>query len=916
MTDSQLFPHFVCRVAGLPVGGLEDLAAVESVASYRALRESEAELGQLRGPLSEALFEAVGGLEDQELRRDLLRLKRDVHNLRPPDRSALERVRGLVPDLERYDRLTRSLREAEARFEACFEAELVRIRRRFQEAVTDEDFRNGVLFASTTLFDEIERYTKAPAEHPAAKARQVERSLLRYYTRTAVKTSPFSTFCAIVPGRIVPGRSVPGKLGFLGNPRKKSTVLRLNKAMYPFLVQAVTARPAVRRHLSVELNPTLRRMDGRWFFLTGAGRREVFQHLAPNPVLDLLLEVLRERVRLPLAVLAETLLEDVEASEDEITAYLDRLLDAGFLRFRLGIREQELDWDRCLCRLLEGVEDDLARRTVRFLEEYRRLADAYAEASLERRRDLLESMTALVDGYFESVEETEGWIPGTETLFEDAGVADDKTSLVLGLGDLGDLMAEYVRLTRPFIWILGEQANMRHFFTEHYGSDRVPLLRFYEDYYREHLAGHLEREEQIWEPPSGEAGEERNRETFAQLANPFRLELVDQLNEARRGLEKRIRELWRAAPSAEEIVLERRDLEELAAGLPDLEEPLRSVSLFVQYVPGLVPGDGDSRDGMVLDSYLSGFGKYFSRFLYLLPDEVEKDLVAANRRLTRSELAEICGDASFNADLHPPLLPEEIAYPTAEGGSARDQISVSDLAVEPDPRRPFRVRLVNVTTGREVIPVDLGFRNPRMRPLLFQMLSRMTPVSAFVLNPSEQSEEPEDVDPQAPWRVVHRPRVTYRGRLVLARRRWTLPQALFPGRDRQESEAGHFLRIQRWREELGLPEEVFVRILSLGGERKAPPEKTWPGQIPPGKNRPGKIPGLRDHLAKPQYVDFRNPLLVDLFSRMTENLEKFQVILEERLPGRDQLISWGEDRFVTEMILQVDFPEKAPEREA
>src|SRR6185312_13355457 len=200
MTDSQLFPHFVCRVAGVPVGGLEDLTAVESVAFYRALRESEAELGPLRGPLSEALFEAVGGLEDQGLRRDLLRLKRDVHNLRPPDRSVLERVRSQIPDLERYDWLTRSLRQAEARFEACFEAELVRIRRRFQEAATDEDFRNGVLLASTTLFDEIERYTRAPAEHPGAKARQVERSLLRYYTRTAVKTTPFSTFGAILPG--------------------------------------------------------------------------------------------------------------------------------------------------------------------------------------------------------------------------------------------------------------------------------------------------------------------------------------------------------------------------------------------------------------------------------------------------------------------------------------------------------------------------------------------------------------------------------------------------------------------------------------------------------------------------------------------------------------------------------------------
>jgi len=230
--------------------------------------------------------------------------------------------------------------------------------------------------------------------------------------------------------------------------------------------------------------------------------------------------------------------------------------------------------------------------------------------------------------------------------------------------------------------------------------------------------------------------------------------------------------------------------------------------------------------------------------------------------------------------------------------------------VEPDPRCPFRVRLVNVTTGRQVVPVDLGFRNPRMRPLLFQMLSRMTPASAFVLNPPAQPEEPEkpaDTGREAPGHIVHRPRVTYRGRLVLARRRWTLPQALFPGRDRRESEAGYFLRIQRWREELGLPEEVFVRIVDPGGERVLP-ETMWPGQ---GKNPPGKRPGLRDHLAKAQYIDFRNPLLVDLFSRMTENLETFQVILEERLPGRDQLISSGEDRFVTEMILQVDFPEEA-----
>jgi len=185
----------------------------------------------------------------------------------------------------------------------------------------------------------------------------------------------------------------------------------------------------------------------------------------------------------------------------------------------------------------------------------------------------------------------------------------------------------------------------------------------------------------------------------------------------------------------------------------------------------------------------------------------------------------------------------------------------------------------------------------------------MTPAAALVLNTPSSPMSPRKPTAKPSGNVIHRPGLTYRGRLVLARRQWTLPQALFPGRERQESEADYFLRIQRWREELGLPEEVFIRIVDPGKERLLP-ESMGPGQMLQGKKPPGKIPGLRDHLAKAQYIDFRNPLLVDLFSRMTENLETFQVILEERLPGRDHLIAWGEERFVTEMLLQMDFPER------
>jgi hypothetical protein len=231
-----------------------------------------------------------------------------------------------------------------------------------------------------------------------------------------------------------------------------------------------------------------------------------------------------------------------------------------------------------------------------------------------------------------------------------------------------------------------------------------------------------------------------------------------------------------------------------------------------------------------------GFDKYFSRFLYLRPEEVEKDLVASNRRLTRSELAEICGDASFNADLHPPLLPEEIAYPTAKGGSAREQISVSDLAVEPDPRRPFRVRLVNVTTSRTVVPVDLGFRNPRMRPLLFQMLSRPCP------KPCSQ--------------------VATGGRARPVISTGSGDGARNSTCRRRSSFASSPHRPERYR---------ASAITSPSPSRSTSEIPCW-----------------------------------SICSAGWRSLETFQVILEERLPGRDHLIPCGEDRFVTEMILQLD----------
>ena len=49
--------------------------------------------------------------------------------------------------------------------------------------------------------------------------------------------------------------------------------------------------------------------------------------------------------------------------------------------------------------------------------------------------------------------------------------------------------------------------------------------------------------------------------------------------------------------------------------------------------------------------YFAGYGKYFSRFLYLLPERWRTAVFEANTRLTSDLLAEVCGDAAFNAGI-------------------------------------------------------------------------------------------------------------------------------------------------------------------------------------------------------------------------------------------------------------------------
>ena len=977
-----LFDHFICRVSGLPADTMEALRAPRTAALVAELLALEAHRDARKETLSAAFFDLIGTMDDGAARGRLLQLRRDLYNARPVAAGRVAAVAAVLPpalaeQLEAFRALQARYGGLRAEIEHVYGEERQAARQAFQQLVRDEGFQKGLLLSSRSLFRAQRRYLDKSEGRLGNKLAKTERGLLRYFARAAMKATPFGTFCAVLPGVLTSDSNGHTPWHFDGDPGDKQSFIRLNKSLYGVLLEHLKQRPAVRRRLHVERNPTIRKEAGRLLFLAARAGTEVFQRVPHNAVIRLIDALFSRQPSRPLGDLIAAMQAhpEIEASEEEATAYLDKLIEIGLLRFRTGIREQEADWDFPLHDLLDPIDDDHARRTATLLRQLRRKADAFNAASVDERAALLDDTRALIDEACEAMDIKTRLKFADLPFYEDATAASTFVVARSGMAHLAEKLGVFTRLIRTMAWPRAEQAAMRHFFDTHYdaGTASVPLLQFYEEYYREHFKGHLDKQKKH------QAGVDRAAWEGYNFANPFGLDLVKAMHEAHMRLTDHVATRWKADPDADEIMLTAQDFETDLEAVPAASDPSCSVSYFAQLVPATGPGEA-SRLLVPNAVCYTGYGKYFSRFLYLLPEAVKAALYDANDALTPHYLAEICGDADFNANLHPPLLPWEISYPTGESGEAEEQLRSAALFVETDPDDPNALRLRHGPTGQRVLPVDLGFLNPRMRPPLFQMLSWFTPLAGFSLalpelpwtseeaqqaqqaaqKPAENGraeaadalgETPAAVHPFE-GRILYRPRVTFEGALVLTRKSWWMPGTLFPATLQNEAPEDYFIRVNRWRREHGIPEEVFVRIRPLpmpmnrpAPQQAAPPEKAAAnGQDAPAEQAaavpeadaaqgraeapeaqqpptppPSPVPrpqahkpqtaGSRDFF-KPQYIDFNNPLLVGLFGKMTVNLNRFLVTLEERYPDADALPRYLGRAYASEMIVQLNFPDE------
>jgi hypothetical protein len=199
VSEVQLAPFALLRVAGLPRELLAELRVPELERQLTQLREAERELADLREPLCDQLYRALPALPDASARRRLLALRRALHNGRALELSEHDRAVLVLDDPALLTRaLAASARAQNANdvLRAQYERWLADTARpALHRLVRAEAFLCALHAATPPLCEQV--LAGALHELRGKRLRQLERALLRYLIRAATKTSPFATFMHI-----------------------------------------------------------------------------------------------------------------------------------------------------------------------------------------------------------------------------------------------------------------------------------------------------------------------------------------------------------------------------------------------------------------------------------------------------------------------------------------------------------------------------------------------------------------------------------------------------------------------------------------------------------------------------------------------------------------------------------------------
>jgi hypothetical protein len=281
---SDLGPHradepapLLVRIAGLPTETMESFHSDLCANLAREELSLRDRLGSARAEMADRTFALIHH-SSPDLRRVLLEIKRDCFNGRPllrhrgsPHWPAFDALIGTLTD--RVVELEEALERLKEDYRSAYERAVAREREALGSLYTAPSLLRGVTLASPALVENLPRLSRGLGDKRQAR---LEASLLRYASRAALKTSPFSTltrigFGVVVPGPVGPEPCHPGVIRLVGTPWHERSLVRYKRYILDQDYARLSQHPPFRDRLRVALNSSLwESAPGRYCFIRPA----------------------------------------------------------------------------------------------------------------------------------------------------------------------------------------------------------------------------------------------------------------------------------------------------------------------------------------------------------------------------------------------------------------------------------------------------------------------------------------------------------------------------------------------------------------------------------------------------------------------------------------------------------------------
>lgn len=353
----DIFPYILFRVGGITFEYLETL----NISKDNTYKECYERKQNLKNEISGLLYDAISKIKDSEKQNTLLKLKRDLFNERNLNNLDLS---GLTKDIEEI--VIEKIREylnLVKEFDMCsnelirkYESELPILREKLKILSQEKCIQNGLVFSSQSLYKNIGEYKNHNSDY-TKNVKKTEVSIIKYLTRIAAKTSPFSSFNNLALGKIVDNESDDKFITNESNEKKIKSYIRLNNSIFAYIRNCLFKLNELYSHFYIIANPTITIQGNQFNYLINFNNVESFQKIEINPIIEYFLSLINENERLVYRDFLDKIVKDeiLDATKEEVDEYVYKLIELGFFEFDINISGLDTGWVNKLIKYLNNL---------------------------------------------------------------------------------------------------------------------------------------------------------------------------------------------------------------------------------------------------------------------------------------------------------------------------------------------------------------------------------------------------------------------------------------------------------------------------------------------------------------------------------------------------------------------------------